>query len=183
MTLSVSSALRRLGAGLAALAVGAMAFAQPLSQGWEVLGTVEATIGDTPATFLAVRRTDTGETTLRETRGEAGHEIAIGAMTPGANGEPGLPILSLRLGPVDGIAPAHLAIDLREAERVLMANEWSETDAVLSDLSLLPDGTLGFAFEAELIVMTPSPDGGYVPLHGAVGQKIAGRFDGRLPNR
>jgi hypothetical protein len=183
--MTLRNARAPLAAGLlfVALALGFAAGARNLGNGWEVLGTVEATLGDMPVTLVSGVKLDTGEATMIETEDARGRMVTIGAMTPGASGEPGLPILTLKLGPIeDGLYPA-LALDLREAERVLMANEWSETDATLSDFVLLPDGTLSFSFAAELVVMTQSPDGGFVPLHGAVGQTIEGRFDGRLPGR
>ena len=183
MTMCSPRALVRAGILFAGLALACAASAQTLGEGWEVLGTVEARLGDIPATLFAVVKLDSGDATVMETDDVHGYSVTIGAMTLNASGEPGLPILTLRLGPIeDGVPPA-LALDLREAERVLMANEWSETDSALSDFALRPDGTLSFSFAAELVVMTPSPDGGYVPLHGAVGQTIEGRFDGRLPDR
>ena len=157
------------------------AVAQPLSDAWEVIGTVEGLLDETAVTMVSARRIDTGEATVMRKITSDGQVISIGAMTVGQGGEPGLPILTLKLGPFTGDAPETVAIDLRDAERVLMANEHSETDAVLTDISLLADGTLSFGFEAELVVMAPSADGGYTPLAGAVGQMITGRFDGQLP--
>lgn len=183
MTRPATRALLRAGILFVALVAATATIARNLGEGWKVLGTVEARLGDTPVTLVAGIRLETGEATMIETYDLHGHVVTIGAMTPNSSGEPGLPILTLKLGPIeDGLPPA-LALDLREAERVLMANEWSETDAVLSEFFLSPDGRIGFSFAAELMVMTPSPDGGYVPLPGAVGQTIEGRFDGRLPDR
>jgi hypothetical protein len=168
---------------LIAAATSLPAGAQGLSEAWEVIGTVEAMIDDTPVTFHAARRIDTGEATVMETGDADGHIITIGAMTPDAAGEPGLPILTLRLEAGHAGLPAALDIDLREAERVLMANEHSETDAVIEDLTLDEDGALSFSFQAELMVMAPNPDGSFAPLPGAVGDQISGRFTGRLPDR
>lgn len=175
--------LLRAGILLVALVTASVAAADTLGEGWKVIGTVEATLGETPVTLVAAVKLDTGEATMIETDDAHGHMVTIGAVTPNPSGEPGLPLLTLKLGPIETGRPPALALDLREAERVQMANEWSETDATLSDFVLLPDGTLSFFFAAELVVMTQSPDGGFVPLPGAVGQMISGRFDGRLPDR
>ncbi|MGI1661289.1 hypothetical protein ACRDNQ_03525 [Palleronia sp. KMU-117] len=177
---------RSLGARLAlaclvAAAACLPAAAQDLSDDWEVIGTVEAMIDDAPMTFFAARRIDTGEATVIETPGTDGRIITIGAMTPDQAGEPGLPILTLKLHADRAGFPAMLEIDLREAERVLMANDHSETDALLEDLRIDADGGLSFAFQAELMVMAPNADGSFAPLPGAVGDLISGRFDGRLP--
>lgn len=170
-----------MGACFPVLMAAAVAVAQPLSDAWDVIGTVEGTLDDAPVTMVSARRIDTGEATVMRKTTADGQVISIGAMTVGQGGEPGLPILTLKLGPFTGDAPETVAIDLRDAERVLMANEHSETDAVLTDIRLSADGTLSFGFEAELMVMAPSADGGYTPLAGAVGQQITGRFDGHLP--
>jgi hypothetical protein len=163
------------------LMAAAAAVAQPLSDAWEVIGTVEGLLDETPVTMVSARRIDTGEATVMRKLTGDGQVISIGAMTVDQKGEPDLPILTLKLGPFTGDAPETVAIDLRDAERVMMANEHSETDAVLTDISLKADGTLSFGFEAELMVMAPSADGGYTPLAGAVGQQITGRFEGQLP--
>lgn len=183
MILSPPYAGRLALACLIAAATCLPAGAQGLSEAWEVIGTVEATIDDTPATFHAARRIDTGEATVMETDGPDGNVITIGAMTPDAAGEPGLPILTLRIQAGKAGLPATLDIDLREAERVLMANDHSETDAVIEDLALDATGALSFSFQAELMVMAPNPDGSFAPLPGAVGDQISGQFVGRLPDR
>jgi hypothetical protein len=177
-TLRIAAAM---GVLLPALLSGATAVAQTLSDAWEVIGTVEAVIGDTPASMVSARRLDTGEATVMRRTEKDGEVISIGAMTVDDQGEPGLPILSLKLGPFTAALPETVTIDLRDAEGVMMANEHSETDAVLTDISLSADGILSFGFEAELMVMAPTPDGGYTPLAGAVGQQITGRFEGPLP--
>lgn len=170
-----------LGVVLSVFCAAPFAGAQPLSDAWEVLGTVEATIGEAPATMVAARRIDTGEATVMVEETDKGRLISIAAMTPDAAGAPGLPLLTLKLGPFRGPVPDTLAIDLREAERVLMAADQSESKAVLTDVQLAPDGTLSFAFEADLVVMVPDAEGGFVPLAGAVGQMITGRFHGHVP--
>jgi len=163
------------------LLTSAAAVAQTLSDAWEVIGTVEAMIGDTPASMVSARRLDTGEATVMRRTETDGEVISIGAMTVDERGEPGLPILTLKLGPFTATLPETVTIDLRDAEGVMMANEHSETDAVLTDISLSADGMLSFGFEAELMVMAPAADGGYTPLAGAVAQQITGRFEGPLP--
>jgi hypothetical protein len=163
------------------LITSAPAAAQTLSDAWEVIGTVEAVLDDAPVRMVSARRLDTGEATALRQITENGQVISIGAMTVDEAGEPGLPILTLKLGPFVGDLPDAVTIDLRDAEGVMMANEHSETDAVLTDISLSEDGALSFGFEAELMVMAPSADGGYTPLAGAVGHRTTGRFDGGLP--
>lgn len=174
----------RLAGAALALAVGlAPVWAQGLSDDWEVLGTVEVVFDHGPATLYAARRVATGEATVTETEGPAGKVISIGAAMPDANGEPGVPILTLTLGPYRGGIPLTLSVDLREADRVLMAGGDSETTAALSRIRLTPAGELSFDFTAELVVMAPSADGTHAPLPGAVGERIEGRFEGRLPDR
>jgi hypothetical protein len=167
---------------LLALGLGP-ALAEGLSEGWEVLGTVEVTFDDGPATLYAARRIETGEVTVIESEDADGKVISIGAMTPDATGEPGVPILTLKLGPYRGGIPTTIALDLREADRVLMAGGDSETKAALSRIRLSPAGELSFHFTAELVVMAPSADRTHAPLPGAVGEHIEGRFEGRLPDR
>jgi hypothetical protein len=174
----------RLAGAALALAFGlGPALAQGLSKDWEVLGTVEVIFDDGPATLYAARRIETGEAMVMESEGPEGKVISIGAVMPDANGEPGVPILTLKLGPYRGGIPTTISLDLREADRVLMAGDESETKAALSRIRLSPAGDLSFDFTAELVVMAPSEDGTHAPLAGAVGEHIEGRFEGRLPDR
>ena len=174
----------RLAGAALALAFGlGPALAQGLSKDWEVLGTVEVQFDHGPATLYAARRIETGEAMVMESEGPEGRVITIGAVMPDASGEPGVPILTLTLGPYRGGIPLTLSLDLREADRVLMAGSDSETTAVLSRIRLTPAGELSFDFSAELAVMAPNADGTHAPLPGAVGEHIEGRFEGRLPDR
>jgi hypothetical protein len=174
----------RLAGAAMALALGVgPALAEGLSAEWEVLGTVEVEFDDGPATLYAARRIATGEATVMESEGPEGKVISIGAVMPDANGEPGVPILTLKLGPYRGGIPITVAVDLREADRVLMAGGDSETTAAISRIRLTPAGELSFDFTADLVVMAPSADGTHAPLPGAVGERIEGRFEGRLPDR
>jgi hypothetical protein len=174
----------RLAGAALALALGlGPALAEGLSADWEVLGTVEVEFDDGPATLYAARRIATGEATVMESEGPEGRVISIGAAMPDANGEPGVPILTLKLGPYRGGIPLTVALDLREADRVLMAGGDSEAKAAITRIRLTPAGELSFDFTADLVVMAPSADGTHAPLAGAVGERIEGRFEGRLPDR
>ena len=157
--------------------------AQDLASNWEILGTFTVTMDDEETELYAVRDTETGNATLSRQSENGAELIQITGVTPNDDGQPGVPILTVTLGPYVGKNPFGISVDLREADRVLMANRTIETEAVLNSVALDDAGNLSFAFAAELSVMTPLADGGFETAAGAVPASISGTFVGRVPRQ
>jgi len=176
------SAIRRMHvAVLASVGLVAPLWAQPLSENWQVLGTFEVSVDAEELALHAVADSATGAATLsRDSHGEY-EVIQITGLVPGPGGEPGVPILTVTLGPYLGDVPEEITLEYREADRVLMASIDSETEAVLHEVTISPEGEIAFSFEGELAVMTPLPEGGFEPTAGAMAVAISGRFSGVLP--
>lgn len=168
-------------ATMTAVTSGAAA-AEELAEHWEILGTFTVTLDEEETRLYAVRNTDTGDATLSRDNYSGAQVIQVTGVKPNDDGEPGVPILTATLGPYLGELPEEVSIDLREADRVLMANIDSETSATLNAVSLDDEGNLSFVFEAELAVMTPTADGAFEPAAGAVPTMVTGSFEGRLPH-
>lgn len=172
---------------MAGIACAGQLGAQELSAGWQVLGTFRITLDDTDMVLHAVREVETGNTTLKRDDEGALSTLQIGGVSSTPDGTPGVPILTITLGPFwrnapdRSLSPSDITVDLREADRVLMATPESETAATLNAVELHEDGSLNFTFEAELAVMAASSEGGFEPAAGLVPARIVGSFSGRMP--
>ncbi len=159
----------------------AVASAQGLGEGWTVLGEYTVMIGKDTKSLYAVEDSESGNRTMSDDDYGGFRVLQITGVAPGPEGNPGVPILTVTIGPWSGETPDEVAIEYREADRVLMANIDSESEPVLSEFALENDGTLTFAFEGDLAVMTPTSDGAFEPVPGAVSTMISGTFTGILP--
>jgi len=162
-------------------ALAAPGTAQDLSDRWDVVGTYTVAVADESLQLFAVVDTESGSGTLSHDIYGGYEVIQVTGVAADQNGEPGVPILTVTLGPYSGEIPQDISVEFREADRVLMANIDSETSATLDEVRLTEHGGLEFSFSAELAVMTPTADGAFEPAAGAVPTMISGSFVGTLP--
>jgi len=155
--------------------------AQEFSDRWEVLGSFTVTAGGTEHILYALEDLETPQDLIVATEIGPLTNLMVMGGTHDGNDSAAPPFIIVSIGPYMGTPGDRANIEWRASETTWFANADSGTPAILSDSAIGEDGSLSFAFYAEMIPMELDEDYAYVPAGGIDPISISGRFEGRLP--
>ncbi len=155
--------------------------AQEFSERWEILGTFTVTAGGTEHTLHALEDLETAQDLIVATEIGPLTNLTVMGGTHDGDGSAEPPFLIVSIGPFMETPGDRADIEWRARETTWFANADSGTRANLVDAAIGEDGSLAFAFSAEMIAMEMDADHAYVPVGGLDPISISGRFEGRLP--
>lgn len=165
-----------------ALAVASPLAAQDFADRYEVIGTLDMTLGGESQTLYALRDTER-ERTYIDTREAAGFTImTISAVAEGEDGGLDRPYASLALTLENG-APADggISVVVTTEEAELMANQDSGQEARVDSLTMGEDGAIELSFSGTLLPMETDADYNATPVEGGEPVEVSGSFSGQVP--
>lgn len=158
---------------IALVLLATAAAAQFLAQGWTETGKLELTVNNEPLRFVSLIAPD-GSSSVSVTEDGDLTTISIDAATLNQRGEPGLPVVSIVIGPFDGERfPGEARFLLNTGDGMLVADGEAAPPLRLS-FPRLAGGKLTFSFSGEA-VLGGEAAGLPTPF------RVSGRYAGTIP--
>ncbi|SER94698.1 hypothetical protein SAMN04490244_10487 [Tranquillimonas rosea] len=166
---------------LAALLAAAPVAAQEFDDAYEVIGTLELTLGGEDHTLYALNDTERDRAYVTA-QDSAGFTIVTISAVAEDDGRPARPFATLLATLEDGaVADGTVSVDWRTEDRVLMANSDSGAPADVTDFSRGDDGAITLSFSGEMQPMESGDDMDASPIEGGTPVAVEGTFTGTLP--